>query len=102
MPAGLYTVLFIVCSWQIVYRREIFHTSQLLLSEIKMSDLQVSQGEAPVYDGPLMRRSIAGQGFSPLDETSVYVLPLYTGIRNQIPVNRLLIVSRPLFKIRIT
>jgi hypothetical protein len=102
MPTGLYTVLLIVCSRQIVYRREIFHTSQLLLSEIKMSDLQISQSEAPVYDGPLMRRSIAGQVVSPQNETSVYVLPLYMGTRNQTQVNRLLIVSRPLFKIWIT
>jgi len=74
MPAGLYTVLLIVCLRQIVYRREIFRTSQLLLSEIKMSDLQISQSEASVYDWPLMRPSIAGQGVSLQNETSVYML----------------------------
>jgi hypothetical protein len=62
MPAELYTVLLIAYLRQIVYRREIFHTWQLLLSEIKMSDLQINQSQAPVYDGPLLRRSIAGQG----------------------------------------
>jgi len=74
MHAGLCTVLLIVYLRQIVHRREIFHTSQLLLSEIKMSDLQISQSEASVYDGPLMRRSIAGQGVSLQNETSVYLL----------------------------
>ena len=63
-----------MCLRQIVYRREIFHISQLLLSEIKMSDLQISQSEASVYDGLLMPRSIAGQGVSLRNETSAYML----------------------------
>jgi hypothetical protein len=99
MPAGLYTVLLIVYLRQIVDRCEIFHTSQLLLSEIKMSDLQISQSEAPVYDGQILRRSIAGQEVSPQNKTSVCVLPLYMGTLNQTPVNRLRILRRPLFKI---
>jgi len=74
MPAGFCTVLLIVCLRRIVHWREIFHTSQLLLSEIKMPDLQISQSEASVYDGPLMRSSIAGQGVSLQNETSVYML----------------------------
>jgi len=42
-----------------------------LLSEIKISDLQMSRSDAPVYGGPLMRRSIAEQEVSPQNETSV-------------------------------